>query len=1119
MSLFENVLEIPFQGIKYTIFIPLKAYENPQSDNFDFIQEYTLLNKINQNDIKACAESWHNLANDYDKDSINQGIQNYYRDIGEKIGQVVLVQFQDLPDFCKKIQLDLYNGKIVRFSEYNQLKELVVHFDKINYLEYESFDHFELDKYINQNPLSFFSLILPFEIDTLESLQNKSSQEVEGLKDEINQLFQHRLLCNDLITKLERKNTKLHNKFIQIAEKTKAYEEQNLQITESLNLQKEKRRRYKTSYKNAKQQLTKFKQNNPYENIPDDDLSSPVFNKNKQDDVKKFEMKKQLEKKELEKCELKVMLAQRDYEKSELKKENDRLKQKTQKLQSALNELDNVKVSQRRIITDRASEISALVDKLHTVQRKLDEADKRTFNQKNYLQGEEDKFKNAREKIETEKEFMETDKQTLIGKHEVEKKALQEKFENEKKFLKNQMCDKDRENSEMKKRWNESVQVLLASKKESSALNELNTSLANELNKSKVESHYSRQASLKSQGGNKNNLDNDGRMFQINENSGSKKSSVNQESEIINNKSFEDINRASDKNKNLSTLDQKNRSISNNKNSRGTSIEQSKNNIRQSSEKSSDKNLKKPDTTVPSKAVLPPSHNSKRTISEVSTQIKQIKDKFVDKEKKDTNENRFKIDPQNKEKVTKRGEETKGIQKIKDDIERAKITSMNKTNLGLQDAATLVTSNRSIKKTNDLNKDTENNVKPNAPNRANLEVGKSFDRSATVKQNPSGKTNQDNFERSSTLKQSQFSNPKEKDVSTEKPIQPPKQDTSVKSPGKPPAKKELEFMTNYKEFFESKTGDYVHHNRIRALKSHPTEKYLVSGDDDGRLVKWTYDEKDNATLSFIDFGILHSHRVQSILFLGPYIVTASHEGAMYFFDMNEHKVVLKEKLNGIVHSTCLSLLSDTLFVGVGNNLHQYGIKDNILIPSNLETNDNNNLTSSYVKIIWTPHTGNIMNIKNHPKDNSIIFTGSADGTLKKLNTDKKCIALNFGSMHGGKGITSISIDHNATKVITAGEDYEIVINNVETGEVVYRFSKICSNWIMDLRVSYCGRYVYTAGLDGQFREFDLVEQVESKNYGKIAVNLWSIAISQDGKYLWSGTFGGRIIQWKIKLCC
>ena len=82
----------------------------------------------------------------------------------------------------------------------------------------------------------------------------------------------------------------------------------------------------------------------------------------------------------------------------------------------------------------------------------------------------------------------------------------------------------------------------------------------------------------------------------------------------------------------------------------------------------------------------------------------------------------------------------------------------------------------------------------------------------------------------------------------------PKKDAPKKPEGKEPPKKELEFMTNYKEFFESKTGAYIHENRIRALKAHPTETWIIAGDDDGRLVRWNYDEKDNSTLNFVDYG-------------------------------------------------------------------------------------------------------------------------------------------------------------------------------------------------------------------------------------------------------------------------
>ena len=346
----------------------------------------------------------------------------------------------------------------------------------------------------------------------------------------------------------------------------------------------------------------------------------------------------------------------------------------------------------------------------------------------------------------------------------------------------------------------------------------------------------------------------------------------------------------------------------------------------------------------------------------------------------------------------------------------------------------------------------------------------------------------------------------------------PKKDAPKNSEEKWPPKKELEFMTNYKEFYESKGAAYVHENRIRAIKAHPTERWIIAGDDDGRLVRWNYDIKDNSTLNFVDYGQVHKHRIQSILFCGPYIITGSYDGVVVFYDFTEQKVVIKEIYNDSQYSTALTMLNDVFLVAIGNQLHQYPIQDNLLIESNNETKDNIKLLGNYVKTIWSPHKGNINSIRNHPKENFVVFTGSADGYLKQQNIDKKCVLHDFGMIHNNKGITTIALDLNANVIVSAGEDYTVVVNDIETGELKHKFGKVGNKWIMDIRISTCGRYLYAASLDGHFREFDLYEHVESKNYGKIAVNLWSIAISQDGNWLWSGTFGGRIIQWKIKQC-
>ena len=64
-------------------------------------------------------------------------------------------------------------------------------------------------------------------------------------------------------------------------------------------------------------------------------------------------------------------------------------------------------------------------------------------------------------------------------------------------------------------------------------------------------------------------------------------------------------------------------------------------------------------------------------------------------------------------------------------------------------------------------------------------------------------------------------------------------------------------------------------------------------------------------------------------------------------------------------------------------------------------------------------------------------------------------------IHNNKGITTIALDLNANVVVSAGEDYEVVVNDIETGQVKHRFGKIGSKWIMDLRINNCGRYLYT----------------------------------------------------------
>jgi len=218
-----------------------------------------------------------------------------------------------------------------------------------------------------------------------------------------------------------------------------------------------------------------------------------------------------------------------------------------------------------------------------------------------------------------------------------------------------------------------------------------------------------------------------------------------------------------------------------------------------------------------------------------------------------------------------------------------------------------------------------------------------------------------------------------------------------------------------------------------------------------------------------------------------------------------------------------------------------GILNKTIIVLNLETKKDT--------LVLTDHSGQVMSLAFHPKNNNILFSGSGDKTtkiwdLKKQvcthtytkhssgvtsiavspegktlvsgSYDKTIIVLPDQILQGHSNVVcSVAISPDGQTVISGSRDKEIKVWNLRSGELLYTLTGHEGS-VLSIAISPDGKTLFSGSEDETVKVWDLTIQQEINTLAKYLDAVTSLVISPDGKTLISGSRDGTIKIWSMQ---
>jgi WD40 repeat protein/predicted Ser/Thr protein kinase len=208
-----------------------------------------------------------------------------------------------------------------------------------------------------------------------------------------------------------------------------------------------------------------------------------------------------------------------------------------------------------------------------------------------------------------------------------------------------------------------------------------------------------------------------------------------------------------------------------------------------------------------------------------------------------------------------------------------------------------------------------------------------------------------------------------------------------------------------------------------------------------------------------------------------------------------------------------------------------------------------NLETQKSTQVLTGHSGQVMSLAFHPKNNNIIFSGSGDKTIKIWDiNNQKCTHTHTKHSSGitsiavspdGKTLVSgsydktiivlpdqileshsdvvlsVAISPDGQTVISGSRDKEIKVWNLRSGELLYTLTGHKGS-VLSITISSDGKTLFSGSEDKTVKVWDLTTQQEINTITKYLDAVTSLEISPDGKTLISGSHDGTIKIWSVQ---
>lgn len=208
-----------------------------------------------------------------------------------------------------------------------------------------------------------------------------------------------------------------------------------------------------------------------------------------------------------------------------------------------------------------------------------------------------------------------------------------------------------------------------------------------------------------------------------------------------------------------------------------------------------------------------------------------------------------------------------------------------------------------------------------------------------------------------------------------------------------------------------------------------------------------------------------------------------------------------------------------------------------------------NLETQKATQVLTGHSGQVMSLAFHPKNNNILFSGSGDKTIKIWDiNNQKCTHTHTKHSSGvtsiavspdGKTLVSgsydktiivlpdqileshsdvvysVAISPDGQTVISGSRDTEIKVWNLRSGELLYTLTGHKGS-VLSIAISPDGKTLFSGSEDKTVKVWDLTTQQEVNTLTKYLDAVTSLVISPDGKTLISGSRDGTIKIWSVQ---
>ncbi|MGK7905852.1 MAG: hypothetical protein AB4040_01285 [Synechococcus sp.] len=145
------------------------------------------------------------------------------------------------------------------------------------------------------------------------------------------------------------------------------------------------------------------------------------------------------------------------------------------------------------------------------------------------------------------------------------------------------------------------------------------------------------------------------------------------------------------------------------------------------------------------------------------------------------------------------------------------------------------------------------------------------------------------------------------------------------------------------------------------------------------------------------------------------------------------------------------------------------------------------------------------------QDDSIIVSGSGDGTIRLWNLDGKSFGEPFRG-HDGR-VLSVAVGENSSSIVSGGEDGTVRLWQ-QDGTLIGQPFQGHEDRVLSVAISDDGSVIVSGGEDGTVRLWHPDGRPEGDPFLGHQKRVWSVAISQDGSTVVSGGADGTVRLWR-----